>query len=89
MFHLLYGGKYHENKVTHWLLGDILSLQKVKRNIGQENKVEERLVILGLSIKVIYTCFISSLIFFLCIFVIFILLIILFFIHLLTEEMLS
>ena len=50
--HLLYRGTYHQNKVTHWLLGEILFLQKVKRNIGQEKKVEDRLVPLGLSIKV-------------------------------------
>jgi hypothetical protein len=52
MFHLLCGGTYHQNKVTHLLLGEILFIQKVKRNIGQEKKVEERLVPLGLSKKV-------------------------------------
>lgn len=52
MFHLLYRGTYHRNKVTHWLLGDILFLQKLKENIGQDMKLEERLVPLGLSKKV-------------------------------------
>ena len=52
MFHLLYGGTYRQNKVTHWLSGEILFLQKLKRNIGQDKKVEERLVPLGLSKKV-------------------------------------
>ena len=42
-FHLLYGGTYHRNKVTHWLLGNILLLQKLKRNIGQEDyKVQDQ-----------------------------------------------
>jgi hypothetical protein len=52
MFHIIYGGTYHQKKVTHWLLGEIMFLQKVKRNTFQENKVEERLVPLGLSMKV-------------------------------------
>ena len=37
MFYLLYGGTYHRNKVTHWLLGNILLLQKLKRNVGQDD----------------------------------------------------
>ena len=37
MFHLLYGGIYKRKKVTHWLLGKILLLQKLKRNIGQDD----------------------------------------------------
>ena len=37
MFLLLYGGTYHRNKVTHWWLGKILLLQKLKRNIGQDD----------------------------------------------------
>jgi len=28
--------------MTHWFLGEILFLQKLKRNIDQDNKVEER-----------------------------------------------
>ena len=35
-------------KATQWLLGEILFLQILKREIGQGNKVEERLVPLGL-----------------------------------------
>ena len=38
MFHLHYGGTYHRNKITHWLLREILFLQKLKRNIGQDKK---------------------------------------------------
>ena len=38
MFHLLYEGTYHRNKVTHWLLGKTLLLQKLKRNIGQDDQ---------------------------------------------------
>ena len=44
MFHLLYGGTYHRKKGTLCLLGEILFLQKLKRNIGQDKKLEERLV---------------------------------------------
>ena len=35
--------------MTHWLLGEILFIQKLKRNIGQDKKLEERLVPLDLS----------------------------------------
>ena len=49
MLHLLYGRTCHKNKMTNWLLGDILFLQKLKRNIGHDKKVEERLVTFGLS----------------------------------------
>lgn len=34
-------------KVTHWVLGKILFLQKLKINIGREKKVVEKLVSLG------------------------------------------
>jgi hypothetical protein len=40
------------NKVTNWLLGEILLLQILKRDIGQETKLKERLVPLGLLKKV-------------------------------------
>jgi hypothetical protein len=52
MFHLLYGGTYHGIKVTHWLSGEILLLKLLKRGIGQEMKLEERLVSLGILKKV-------------------------------------
>ena len=40
--------------MTHWLLGKILLLQKLKTNIDQENKVEEvKVPLIGLSKKVI------------------------------------
>ena len=35
MFHLIYGGTYHEAKATHWLLGEILLLRILKGDIGQ------------------------------------------------------
>ena len=41
MFHLLYGGTYHRNKVvTRWLSREISFLRKLKRSIGtrQENR---------------------------------------------------
>ena len=37
--------------MTHWVLGEILFLQNLKRNIVQDKKVEERLVPLGISKK--------------------------------------
>ena len=52
IFHLLYGGTYHRKKVTHWFLEEILFFQNLKRNIGQDKKVEERLVLHALSKKV-------------------------------------
>jgi hypothetical protein len=52
IFHLLYGGTYHGIKETHWLLGDILLLQILKRDIGQETKLEEMLVSLVILKKV-------------------------------------
>ena len=52
MFHILYGVTYHQKKVTHWLLGEILFLQKLKINMGQDKKLEDRLVPFGLSKKV-------------------------------------
>ena len=52
MFHLLYGGTYHGIKVTQWLLGEILLLQILKRDIGQETKIDESLVPLGVLKKV-------------------------------------
>lgn len=36
MFHPLYGGTCHLKKVTHWVLGEIISLQIPKINIVQE-----------------------------------------------------
>ena len=45
-------GHINQNKVTHWLLGEVLFLQKLKRNIGEDTKLEERLVPSGLSKKV-------------------------------------
>jgi len=52
IFHLLHGGTYHRIKETHWLLGDILLLQILKRDIGQETKLEEMLVSLVILKKV-------------------------------------
>jgi G:T-mismatch repair DNA endonuclease (very short patch repair protein) len=37
--------------VTHWILGEIFFLQKLKRNIEQDKKIEERMVTLGISKK--------------------------------------
>ena len=35
MFHILYGGTYRWNKVTHWLLEEILFLQKLKKTLAK------------------------------------------------------
>jgi hypothetical protein len=48
IFHILYGGTYNRIKETHWMLGEILLIQILKRDVDHENKVEERLVPLGL-----------------------------------------
>jgi len=38
MLHLLYGGTYHRNKVTHWMLGEILLIQRVKKKHWPRNE---------------------------------------------------
>ena len=48
----IYGGTYHQIKETHWFLGEILLLQILKRDIGQETKLEEMLVSLVILKKV-------------------------------------
>ena len=69
MFHVLYGGTYHRNKVTHWMLGKILLLQKIKRNIGQDDyKVQDQRqalvpLIHGISKKVMSHGFLKKMIF--------------------------
>ena len=32
MFHLIYGGTYHRNKVTHWLLGKLITSKTKKKH---------------------------------------------------------
>jgi hypothetical protein len=50
-------------KGTHWVLGEILFLQILKGNIGQEKKVEERLVPLDILKKLISNGFLRNMIF--------------------------
>jgi hypothetical protein len=39
-----YGGTYHGIKVTHCFSGEILLIQILKRDMGQETKLDERFV---------------------------------------------
>ena len=43
MYDVVCGYAYHPKKRTCYLLGDILFLQILKRIIGQDNKIEERM----------------------------------------------
>lgn len=57
MFYLPYGGRYHLKKLIDWVLEDILFHQILKRSIGQENKVVEKVLPLDLLNKVMFHWF--------------------------------
>jgi hypothetical protein len=54
MSDLLYGGTCHGIKETQWISQEILLLRILKRDIGQETKLEDSLVALGILKKVMF-----------------------------------